>query len=169
MTWLQFVLFLHIVVAILAFGPTFIFGIIAATGAKEPAHSNFALRLSHIISTRWVTPLAVVMPGLGALLIFLGKWDLFESEWLLIAIGLYTFLFFFAVLVMNRWEMKLIELTRDAPSASGPGAVSGGQGPPPEVAALGRRVQIGGTLLGLVLLTIVLLMVWKPGAAHIGG
>jgi hypothetical protein len=168
MSWYQFVLFLHILVAIMAFGPTFIFGIIAATGAKEPAHSNFAVRLSHILATRWVTPLAVVMPGLGALLIFLGKWDLWESEWLLISIAIYIQAFFFALLFMDRWEARLIELTAE-PAAGGPGAVSGGQGPPPEVASLVKRLRIGGALLGLDVLAMLLLMVWKPGGAFVGG
>jgi hypothetical protein len=33
-----------------------------------------------------------------------------------------------------------------------------------EVAGLVRKVRIGGTLSALLLVTITLLMVWKPGA-----
>jgi hypothetical protein len=33
------------------------------------------------------------------------------------------------------------------------------------VVALGKQLQMGGTLLGILVVTVLVLMVWKPGAA----
>lgn len=170
MSWYQFVLFLHILVAIIGFGPAFSYAIIASLGQKEFAHNNFALRVITEIEKRIGTPLSIVMPGLGALLIYLGKWDLWKSEWLIIAIVIYTVLFFVAVFVVDRAGHRLVELTREGtgpPGGGGPAAVSGGEGPPPEVARLLKVVQIGGAFLGLAVVAILLLMVWKPGGEFV--
>ena len=51
LAWLfPFFLFLHVLGAIVAFGPTFAFSIIGAMGGKEPQHANFATRVSATIS-----------------------------------------------------------------------------------------------------------------------
>ena len=47
------VLFLHVLGAIIAFGPTFAFPIIGAMGGAEPQHANFATRVTARISERW--------------------------------------------------------------------------------------------------------------------
>jgi len=47
-------LFLHVLGAIVAFGPTFSFAIIGAAGGAEPQHANFATRVSHLVSSRLV-------------------------------------------------------------------------------------------------------------------
>ena len=46
--WRQLFLFLHVLGAIVAFGPTFAFSFIGASGGAEPQHANFATRVSHI-------------------------------------------------------------------------------------------------------------------------
>jgi uncharacterized membrane protein len=155
MTLRTFVLFLHVMVAIMAFGPTFVFPFIGAAGGKEPEHGNFALRLSVTIGTRLVIPLAVAMPLLGLWLIFLGDWDLWSSEWLVISIGIYIVTFFFAVLVLNRTGRKLVHMTAGPPP-------KGAGGPPPEMQRLVKRQKLGGMFTALAVASIVLLMVWKP-------
>ena len=45
-------LFLHILSAIVAFGPTFVFPIIGAMSSKEPAHGNFGVRINEIVTDR---------------------------------------------------------------------------------------------------------------------
>ncbi len=173
MRWSQFVLFLHILVAILAFGPIYIFPLIARLGQGEPAHGNFALRLTEVIERRVVIPGAAVMPLLGLWLIYLHEWDLWRSEWLIIAIAIYVPTFFFAAIFIRSWVLRLIELTKagpppsaePGPPGSGPPPVAGGQeGPPPEVATLSRRLQIGGAYTQLAVAAMLILMVWKPGA-----
>jgi len=55
----------------------------------------------------------------------------------------------------------------DAPAAGGraPPAAEGGApaGPQPAIAALVKRIQIGGVLMTLGIVVIVILMIWKPG------
>ena len=41
-----YLLFLHVLGAIVAFGPTFAFPFIGALGGAEPQHANFATRVS---------------------------------------------------------------------------------------------------------------------------
>jgi hypothetical protein len=47
-----------------------------------------------------------------------------------------------------------------------PGAPPAGAEPPAEVAALGRKLQFGGMFLGLMILAILVLMVWRPGSCQ---
>jgi hypothetical protein len=67
----QFFLFLHVMGAILAFGPTFAYSIIGGMGGKEPMHANFATRVTERIGTRLVYPLAIFqgITGLALMLI----------------------------------------------------------------------------------------------------
>ncbi len=59
MGWLfPWLLFLHVLGAIIAFGPTFAFPIIGAMGGKEPQHANFATRAAHLVGQRLDEPLA---------------------------------------------------------------------------------------------------------------
>lgn len=171
MTWYQFLLFLHIAVAVIAFGATFAFPFLGNMGGKEPQHVNFALRVTLAIEEKLTTPLAVVMPFLGLLLIRAGHHDLWRSEWLLIAIPLYTAAFFFALFVQSPKVKKLVEMTGGAHApAGGPAPVSGAQqGPPPEMLRLIQQTKMGGMFLSLAVLGLVLLMVWKPGASYLLG
>jgi hypothetical protein len=161
-TWRVFWLILHILAAIIAFGPSFTYGLIAAKGQKQPKHAAFATEIIHTIETRVATPLAIVVPILGVFLIFAGNHDLFASEWLLIAIPLYVFAFLLSVFFMTPRVGRMLELLRSAPEP-GPDGQAGP--PPPDVVALGKQLQMGGTLLGILVVTVLVLMVWKPGAA----
>jgi hypothetical protein len=158
MGWLfPWLLYLHILGAILAFGPTFAFPIIGAMGGKEPQHANFAIRASHAVSNRLVEPLALSMAVTGVGLILVTGRNLAERSnwWLGIAIVLYASALTFAIAVQNRNVGRIISLTSGPPP---PGA----SGPPPEVPALVKRVQRGGMLLALLVVVIVFLMVVKP-------
>ena len=163
--WTTFWLILHVLAVIIAFGPTFAFGIIAALGQKEPQHAAFAAKVSHTIETRLTIPLAVLVPLFGTALIFSRHYDLWHSEWLLASIGLYTIAFAFAVLVQNRWSTRMLQLLSSLP----PGPPQEGAAPPAEVPALGRKLQMGGIFLSILLVAILVLMFWKPGATFTGG
>lgn len=155
MTWYVFFLFLHILAAILAFGTAMLaFPFIGAFSEKEPAHVNFALRLSYALGRRAVTPLALATFGLGIILIVVGDWDLFANEWLLMSIILFLMTVADAQLVTLPTVGRLAKLTS-----------GDNQAPVPqdEIDRLVRKVRIGGTASALLLATITLLMVWKPG------
>ncbi len=57
MDWLgTLFLYLHIAGAIVAFGPTIAFPILASRAAKDPMHGNFVLRASESITEKVVEP-----------------------------------------------------------------------------------------------------------------
>ncbi|MGH2663355.1 MAG: DUF2269 family protein [Actinomycetota bacterium] len=159
MDWVTFWLFLHVMGAIAGFGVSFAFPFLGAQGGKDPAHANFAFRVTELISQRWLIPLAILQGITGIILILTVDWDLFANEWLYIGIALYLIAFSFSLLVQARTEHRLIELTSLPPPQGATG------GPPPEVAALGRRLRLGGVFLAANLIAIVVLMVYKPGAS----
>jgi uncharacterized membrane protein len=150
-------LFVHVLGAIVAFGPTFAFAIIGAMGGKEPQHANFATRVSQTIGDRLVEPLAIVQGITGLLLIWVSGRNLFgaESQWLVLAIVLYLFGLYFSLFIQARWVRGIIDMTSAPPP---PGA----SGPPPALAELVAKVQRGGMILGINVVVIVLLMVIKP-------
>jgi hypothetical protein len=160
-TWRTFFLIGHILAAITAFGPAFSFALIGAEGQKQPQHAAFAAELIHTLSARVTIPLALVVGVFGIGLIFTSNVDLWASEWLLIALALYIAAIAFAIFVQLPRGALLAGLLKAMP----PGPPPPGAAPPAEVLAEVKKVQIGGIYLTLSIVTIVALMVWKPGAA----
>jgi hypothetical protein len=156
LSWLfPWVLFAHVLGAIIAFGPTFAFALIGSMGGAEPQHANFATRVSARISERLVIPLAIVQGVTGVVLIIVSGRNLLTSYWLLVGIVLYAFALYYSLYVQKKHVSKVIELTSAPPS---PGA----SGPPPELMAEVKAVQRGGMILGITIVIIVFLMVVKP-------
>jgi uncharacterized membrane protein len=155
-------LFLHVLGAIVAFGPSFAMPIIGAMGGKEPMHANFATRVTLQIEERIIVPLAIVQAITGIGLIWFAGIDLIASHWLLLGIVLYVIALGFAIAVQTKSVERVIELTTPpsmAPS-EGPGAAPAG--PPPGILQAVQRVQRGGMLLAVLIVSIVFLMVVKP-------
>jgi len=150
-----YVLFLHALGAIVAFGPTFAFSIIGAMGGKEPQHANFATRVSARISDRLVVPLAIFQGVTGVLLIVISGRDLLASRWLLLAIVLYAIALSFSLFIQRKAVQRIIEMTSAPPP---PGA----SGPPPALLEIVKSVQRGGMFSGVLIVVIVFLMVVKP-------
>jgi uncharacterized membrane protein len=152
--WVAIFLFLHVMGAIIAFGPTFSFPIIGAMGGKEPQHANFATRVTETIVEQRVLPLAIFQGITGVALVLVTGINL-TTPWLLIGIVLYLIVLGYNVLIGTPTVKKVIELTSTPPP---PGA----SGPPPELLAAIRKVQRGGMFSGLMVVAIVILMVTKP-------
>ena len=155
-------LFLHVLGAIIAFGPSFSFPIIGAMGAADRAHGNFATRVGLAISTKRVVPVALTMPVTGIGLIWSAGFDVFRpaSRWLLLGIVIYVVLFTFSVTVQIPTTRRIIEMTSGQPPEVPPGAAPAG--PPPALMALIKRAQRGGMFLSAMIAVIVFLMVVKP-------
>ena len=158
MDWLfPWLLFLHVLGAIVAFGPSFAFPIIGAMGGGEPQHGNFATRVSHAISSRLVYPIGITLPITGAGMILVRGIDpsARPNWWLGIAIVLYIIAYGFSFFVQRGLVDRVIEITTTPPP---PGA----SGPPPELPPLVKRIQRGGMILTVLLIAIIFLMVVKP-------
>jgi uncharacterized membrane protein len=156
-------LFAHVLGAIVVFGPTFMFPIIASQAQASPQNGPFAARLSEYIERRIVIPGAIVqgLTGLGLILI-LGVNPLTDApwRWLLIGITLYLIAIVFAITVQAKNAEKMVELTSHMPP--GPPPAGAPAGPPPEIAATAKALQQGGILLTVLIILIVILMVTKP-------
>jgi hypothetical protein len=157
-------LFLHVGGAIIAFGPAFTFPIIGAYGGSEPVHANFATRLTLRISQRQVVPLALFQGVTGVLLIWNLGINVFVHLWLLLGIALYVVALAVAFGNQLPTGAKLVEATRNPPPAPPPGTPPP-SGPPPHIAAMIRRVQVGGMVLIVLIVLIVFLMVFGTNGA----
>jgi uncharacterized membrane protein len=154
--WIAIFLFLHVMGAIIAFGPSFsAFPVIGAMAGKEPQHANFAARVNEAISKTRVTPLAIFQGITGLVLIFLTGVNPLTQLWLGLGIVLYVIALGYALVVQTPVSKRIVELTSTPPP---PGA----SGPPPELMAAVKRAQQGGMILAALVFVIVILMVTKP-------
>jgi hypothetical protein len=152
-------LIVHVFSAILAFGPTFAFPFIAMAARNEPMHANFAIRTIAKVSHVIVLPVAVSMLVSGLLMVWQLHINLFATPWLLTALAVYLVAMGLATGVMLPTEKKLIAMTDFLRTGQPP------EGGPPlaQITAAGKRMQITGMVLSLLILTMVVLMIWKPG------
>jgi predicted integral membrane protein DUF2269 len=156
--WLfPYLLFLHVLGAIVAFGPTFAFPFIGAMGGAEREHANFATRVSNTLAHRLVYPIGITLPITGAAMILVRGINLADRAywWLSLAIVLYVIAYGYSFFVQGKLVGRVIEITSTPPP---PGA----SGPPPELLALVPRIQRGGMATSILLVTIIFLMVVKP-------
>ena len=147
-------LYTHVLGAIIGFGPTFAFAFYGAAGGREPQHANFVTRASYTVATRLVVPLAILQGLTGLGLVIVLNIDLLRTPWLLAGITLYVIALYVAIGMNLPNIRRIIELTSAPPA---PGA-----GPSPELmtrAANGRR---NGMILSVLIVLIVTLMVLKP-------
>jgi small-conductance mechanosensitive channel len=162
--WSLFTLFLilHILAVIVAFGPTFAFPLMGGMIAKNPQWALPLTEAMEKIEGRITLPVAAIVPFLGLAMIYDHHWDLWKSEWLVISIVLFTIAFFFGLLVQHPNASKLTRALREMPQGPPP---EGATGPPPQIATLTAKLQRGGMLLSVLIVSLVVLMVWKPGGA----
>jgi len=158
MAWLfPWFLFLHILGAIVAFGPTFALSIVGSMGGAEPQHGNFATRISAAITSRRILPIGITLPITGlAMIAVVGINPLARTHWwLALGIVLYLAAYGYGFFVQRKLVERVVEMTSSPPP---PGA----SGPPPELMATVRRIQRGGIAMGILIVSIVFLMVLKP-------
>jgi uncharacterized membrane protein len=150
-----YLLFLHVLGAILAFGPTFAYSIMGAMAGKEPQYANFSTRQSEAIGNRLVYPLAIFQGITGVLLIWAASFNVMGTTWLALGIVLYLITLIYALTIQRNAVHHLIELTSTPPAPGSP--------PNPEIMATVKRIQRGGMFLAVMIVVIVFLMVVKPG------
>lgn len=154
--FLPLLLFLHVMGAILAFGPTFAYSIMGAMAGREPQHANFSARQVAAIGNKLVYPLAIFQGVTGVLLIIASGRDLSSASerWLGISMVLYAITLIYALTFQRSALHHLIEMTSTPPAPGSP--------PNPEVPATVKKIQRGGMFMGLMVVIIVFLMVVKP-------
>jgi hypothetical protein len=140
--------FFHILIAILALGMSAGLGVVLEFYGSHPTHGPFVLRAIGRLVALFVLPGYVLMLVTGLWMVSLA-WPL-TTRWVqgamaLWAAGIATLLIFLAVL---RRQLRLLE-------AEGPATAAYQR-----ISLLGRGLGAG---LGLVVITILYLMVFKPG------
>lgn len=163
MNWFLFWLFLHILAAVIAFGPIFVFPIVGALAQRNPKHLAFAIELNHVVELRLVVPLALSMLVSGVGLIFAAHINLLASTYLWVALLFYLLAMAVALGIAVPTTSKLVKIAHaaeSAPQAEGP--------PPPPVMAMINRLRGTGMVLTLLFLIIIFLMIIKPGGL-VGG
>jgi uncharacterized membrane protein len=147
-------LFLHVLGAIVAFGFGFYAPIFGMAAAREPQHGNWYMRTAKRVSSVILIPVSLSMAITGTLLVASsGSMRRFEELWLAVGLTLYVIALLIVFLAQRPALDKVIELTSGPPA---PG------GPPAEVPALVRRLQVYGIVLLVLIVAIVALMIWKP-------
>jgi uncharacterized membrane protein len=164
---LAILLFLHVLGAIVAFGPSFAFALMGPMAAAEPMHMNYTLRLQKKIASTLITPLALVQGVTGLLIVWrisaisgVGFVDVLTQGWLLLAIVLYiTALAISFGLIYPNLRILLAGTSGPPPAPSAGGAPVG---PPPHIMAAARRIRMASMSTLVLIVSIVFLMVTKP-------
>lgn len=173
----DFVLWLHILTAIVGFGSTFVWPFLAAKaqGLGEPKVGYYVSQMAHEGGRILTEPFIYGVGVTGLLLaVFAAGADPAVYEFSDLWITL-TFIFYLGALGLSlglhqpnlRAMLKLQEeLVSMGPPPQSAGAAAAG-GPPPQVLELqerGKKAAMYGGLLHLSFVVVLVLMVFKPGA-----
>jgi hypothetical protein len=164
MSWLYpWLLFAHVLGAVLAFGPTYAYGTYAGLAAREggPARS-FDARARALVNRRMVMPgtLVVLLSGIGIIWVLDYPWLSPSARWLQVSIVLFGGMIAYNLVVSRRRQSRIAALMAQARAAAAP---DGPPGPPsPEVVRLIAKVRRDGKAMGVVVIVILFLMVVKP-------
>jgi hypothetical protein len=147
-----FLLSVHILAAIIGLGPTFSFAFLGIMSEKQPAAARALQETILLISTRLVIPLVVILGLSGVLLIANTHADLAKNPWLGAGIVLYVLVLAASIFYQVPTQKKIVAL------------LTTGGIDQPEVRKLGNGQRIVGISMGLAVVVVAVLMVWKPGA-----
>lgn len=149
-------LFLHVLGAIVAFGPGFAAMVVGPMAAKEPQYANFYARTQALAGRRLVTPVSITLAITGVAMIVVRGWSTLtgDKHWLEAGILLYVIAIVVAMAIQAPAGRKLVELTSQPPAP--------GTGPSPEVRKAASRVRMGGIVLSTLTVVITFLMIAKP-------
>ena len=155
---------LHILFAIIGFGAVLLNGIYAAEAKKRRGAEGFAIFKANERVSKIAEIFILLVPVMGIGLVFMsdGVWA-FNQTWVWFALVVFgialTIQFAVMMPAVKRHESLMLELV----AAPGP---EGSAGPPPQAAQLeanGKKLAMSGAILQIALLTILVLMIWKPG------
>jgi uncharacterized membrane protein len=141
--------YIHILAAIVAVGFNISYAVWIIRARSNPGNIAFALKGVKFMDDRIANPAYGVLLLSGLLMIYLGHYSL-TTLWIDIALILFVALILVAALVYTpalREQVKLAE-TGDTSSAA--------------FTRLGTRGQVAGQALGLIVLVVLAMMVFKP-------
>ncbi|HVM39573.1 MAG TPA: DUF2269 family protein [Acidimicrobiia bacterium] len=160
-------LWAHILCAIIGFGAVVLNGVYGAK-AKALAQGGKPGQAAAVAETNYAVSkigeyfiYAVFVLGILLIVVSDGIWE-FSDAWLGAAMGLYIVGLSVAHAVLQPSARRMAAILRELDSAGPPAG-----GPPPqaaEMAQLGQRLGMFGAINDVILVVILYLMVFKPGA-----
>lgn len=155
MSYITLLLLLHIGGAIVGFGPIFSFAVMGPLSGRLGGPQALGIMKAMVkIQRGIVIPMAILQGITGVWLVFAEglNQNFWSQEWLWISILLYLIALVLAIFLMRPALVRMVGLAEE------------GKAPTPEFAALVRRSQTLGPVMTLSIVTIIILMVVKPGA-----
>jgi len=154
-TFFDFVLTVHILAVVVAFGVVFAYPVLdAQIRAANPADVPALHRLHVVLARRVITP-AMVVVLLAGLYMALDRFSL-GDPWISATFAILIVLFGLTGAVLVPTDQRLAELAeRDLKAGTGPSA---------EYAAASRKAALFGSLSLLLVIVAIFLMTAKPGA-----
>jgi uncharacterized membrane protein len=147
-TWYLVFKFLHILAAIVAVGSNITYGVWSVRSANDPAHLGFALKGVKFLDDRIANPAYGVLLVTGLVMVFM-QWKI-TALWIVIALILFAAIVVLAVGFYSPLLKNQIRL------------VEAGQTSSPEYARLAGLSRRFGPGLGIIVLVILVMMVFKP-------
>jgi len=141
--------FIHILSAIVAVGSNITYGVWSARSSGDAARTSFALKGIKFIDDRIANPAYGVLLVTGLIMVFLGHWSI-TALWIIVALVGFVAVALLGVVIYSPLLRNQIRLA-DAGDVTSP-----------EAAALSRRARVFGPLLGIIVLVILAMMVFKP-------
>jgi uncharacterized membrane protein len=155
----------HLLSVVFGFGPMVLNGLYGAQAKKRKGPGGLAIGEANFFVSGVAEKIIYTVPIWGIGLVAMSDSVFkFSQAWIGASLTLYIIAIAIAHIVMIPSARKMNELSAQLVNAGPPPA--GAAGPPPQVAemeALGKKLAIGGTVLNLFLVTIIVLMVFKPG------
>jgi uncharacterized membrane protein len=148
LTWYLVLKFIHIASAITAVGANITYGVWNARIAGDPSHTSFALKGIKFLDDRIANPSYGILFLTGLIMIFVGHWGL--TLWLIVAIALFVVVAALGFGVYTPLLRNQIRLADAGETASA------------EFIRLASRSRALGPILGIVVLAILVMMVFKP-------
>ena len=141
--------YIHILAAIVAVGLNISYAVWIVRARRDPTHVAFALKGVKFLDDRIANPSYGLLLITGLLMVFLNPYPI-TTLWIVIALILYAVLVVLALFFYTpalRAQIKLAE---------------GGDTTSPEFSRLAARGAVLGPVLGVIVLLILAMMVFKP-------
>jgi uncharacterized membrane protein len=147
-SWYLMLKLLHILSAIVAVGSNVTYGIWNVRAAGDPSHMGFALKGIKFIDDRIANPAYGVLLLTGLIMMFAGNWGF--ALWIIITLILFAAVIVLGIAFYSPLLKNQIRLVEAGETAS------------PEFARLSAVSRRFGPGLGIIVLAILVLMVFKP-------
>lgn len=142
--------FIHILLAIIAFGFNATYGVWLARAQQHPEHLDFALRGVKFLDDYFANPAYLLLLVSGLTMVFVAGYNILTTFWLITALVLWLIAIVLGYAVYTPTLSRQIRVL----ATSGPESA--------EFRRLSTRGMVLGIILAVLVLAILVMMVFKP-------